>query len=56
MTDHFIKLNRFARELCEQTGATFVPVPLTSTANDAHPTIRGHKYIGNQILKALGAQ
>lgn len=56
VTDHFIKLNRFARELCEQTGATFVPVPLTSTANDAHPTIRGHKYIGNQILKALGAQ
>lgn len=56
VTNHFNKLNRFTRQLCEETGATFVPVPYTATANDFHPTIRGHKYIGNQILKALGAK
>lgn len=51
----FIRMNNFARQLCKDTGATFVPVPLTLTANDAHPTIWGHRYIGNQILRALGA-
>lgn len=50
----FRNLNRYARQLSEEQGLIYVAIPWTITANDAHPTIRGHKYIGQQILKALG--
>ena len=36
-----------------QYDVTYVPIPYTRTANDGHPTVSGHKYIGRQILKAV---
>ena len=36
-----------------QEGVTYVPVTFTQTSSDAHPTVRGHRYIANQILSAL---
>ena len=51
---YFCDLNRFAKELAaQQEGVTYVPVTFTQTSSDAHPTVRGHRYIANQILKAL---
>lgn len=51
---YFCGLNRFARQLAaQQEGVTYVPVTFTPTSSDAHPTVRGHRYIANQILKAL---
>ncbi len=51
--DTFGDLNRYAEQLAEEKGVTFVPIPNTKNANDGHPTIRGHKYIGRQILNAI---
>ena len=39
--------------LAAQYDVTYVPIPYTRTANDGHPTVSGHKYIGRQILKAV---
>ena len=51
---YFCDLNRFAKELAaQQEGVTYVPVTFTQTSSDAHPTVRGHRYIANQILSAL---
>ena len=51
---YFCGLNRFARQLAaQQEGVTYVPVTFTPTSSDAHPTVQGHRYIANQILKAL---
>ena len=49
----FNKYNRFVRQLAEDTGCTYVPIPRTKTANDGHPTIQGHKYIAQQIVDAI---
>lgn len=50
---HFRRLNTAAAKLAAQYGVTYVPIPYTRTANDGHPTVSGHKYIGRQILKAV---
>ena len=42
-----------AAKLAAQYDVTYVPIPYTRTANDGHPTVSGHKYIGRQILKAV---
>lgn len=52
-TSYFCKLNKSVKALAEQYGADYVSIPLTSTANDGHPTVCGHKYIANQILKVV---
>ena len=50
---HFRRLNTAAAKLAAQYDVTYVPIPYTRTANDGHPTIEGHRYIGRQILKAV---
>ena len=50
---HFRLLNRSVKALAQQYGADYVSIPYTRTANDGHPTVSGHKYIGRQILKAV---
>ena len=50
---YFSKLNRFAKDLAAQEGLIYVDIPRTQTAADGHPTVKGHKYIANQILNAL---
>ena len=32
---------------------SYLPAAYTVVANDAHPTVCGHKYLARQILKAL---
>ena len=50
---HFRRLNTAVAKLAAQYDVTYVPIPYTRTANDGHPTIEGHRYIGRQILKAV---
>lgn len=50
---YFIKLNRFAKDLAAQEGLIYVGIPRTQTAADGHPTVKGHKYIAQQILNAI---
>lgn len=52
-SSHFCKLNRAVKALAQQYGVDYVPIPFTLTANDGHPTIAGHRYIGRQILRAV---
>ena len=50
---YFSKLNRFAKDLAAQEGLIYVDIPRTQTAADGHPTVKGHKYIAQQILNAI---
>lgn len=50
---YFSKLNRFAKDLATQEGLIYVDIPRTQTAADGHPTVKGHKYIAQQILNAI---
>ena len=50
---YFSKLNRFAKDLAAQKGLIYVGIPRTQTAADGHPTVKGHKYIAQQILNAI---
>lgn len=50
---YFSKLNRFAKDLAAQEGLIYVDIPRTQTATDGHPTVKGHKYIAQQILNAI---
>lgn len=50
---YFNKLNRFAKDLAAQEGLIYVGIPRTQTAADGHPTVKGHKYIAQQILNAI---
>ena len=50
---YFSKLNRFAKDLAAQEGLSYVGIPRTQTAADGHPTVKGHKYIAQQILNAI---
>lgn len=50
---YFGKLNRFAKDLAAQEGLIYVDIPRTQTAADGHPTVKGHKYIAQQILNAI---
>jgi len=50
---HFRTLSRSVQKLAQQYDAAFAPATYTVVANDAHPTVCGHKYLARQILKAL---
>lgn len=50
---HFYKLNRLAKEIAAEENITYVSIPFTECAADAHPTQDGHDYIARQIIKAL---
>ena len=50
---YFSKLNRFAKDLAAQEGLIYVDIPRAQTAADGHPTVKGHKYIAQQILNAI---
>ena len=52
-SSHFRKLNNFAKNLAAKYDLTYVAIPCTRTANDGHPTVAGHRYIGRQIIKNL---
>ena len=52
-SNFFNRYNRFVRNLAEETGCTYVAIPRTKCANDGHPTTAGHKYIAEQIVKAI---
>ena len=49
----FRTLSRSVQKLAQQYDAAFAPATYTVVANDAHPTVCGHKYLARQILKAL---
>lgn len=51
---YFGRLNRFERQLARQyEGVTYVPLTGTPTAVDAHPSVRGHRFIARKILNAV---
>ena len=53
-TQLFRRLNSLANDLAAQNeNVTYVPIPFAMTATDAHPTVSGHKYIANRILRAV---
>ena len=53
-TQLFRRLNTLGKSLAAQNeNVTYVPIPFTLTATDAHPTVSGHKYIANRILRAI---
>ena len=53
-TQLFRRLNTLAEGLAAQNeNVTYVPIPFTMTATDAHPTVSGHKYIADRILRAI---
>ena len=50
---HFRRLNNYAKKLAAEYDLDYVAIPYTRTANDGHPTVAGHRYIGRQILKVV---
>lgn len=53
-TQLFRRLNALGKSLAAQNeNVTYVPIPFTMTATDAHPTVSGHKYIAKRILRAI---
>lgn len=53
-TQLFRRLNALGKSLAAQNeNVTYVPIPFTMTAADAHPTVSGHKYIAKRILRAV---
>lgn len=53
-TQLFRRLNALSKSLAAQNeNVTYVPIPFAMTATDAHPTVSGHKYIANRILRAV---
>ena len=53
-TQLFRRLNALGKSLAAQNeNVTYVPIPFAMTATDAHPTVSGHKYIANRILRAI---
>ena len=53
-TQLFRRLNALSKNLAAQNeNVTYVPIPFAMTATDAHPTVSGHKYIANRILRAI---
>ena len=55
-SDYFSKLNNYEKQLADVYGATYVSIPFAQTELDGHPTVSGHKYIADKIVKALEAQ
>ncbi len=51
---YFGRLNRFERQLARQyEGVTYVSLTGTPTAMDAHPSVRGHRFIARKILNTV---
>lgn len=55
-SNYFSKLNSYEKQLAEVYGATYVAVPFAQTELDGHPTVSGHKYIADKIVKAINAE
>ena len=55
-SDYFSKLNNYEKQLADVYGATYVSIPFAQTELDGHPTVSGHKYIADKIVKAIEAQ
>jgi len=55
-SDYFSKLNNYEKQLANVYGATYVSIPFAQTELDGHPTVSGHKYIADKIVKAIEAQ
>lgn len=51
--NYFKKLNKFEKELAGIYDLTYVPIPNTETSLDVHPTIKGHQYIADKLVKAI---
>ena len=54
-SNYFNKLNSYEKQLAEVYGATYVAIPFAQTELDGHPTVSGHKYIADKIVKAIKA-
>lgn len=52
-SNYFNKLNKFQKQLAAVYDITYVAVPYAQTELDGHPTVSGHKYIANKIVKAI---
>ena len=55
-SEYFSKLNNYEKQLADVYGATYVSIPFAQTELDGHPTVSGHKYIADKIVKAIEAQ
>ena len=55
-SDYFSKLNNYEKQLADVYDATYVSIPFAQTELDGHPTVSGHKYIADKIVKAIEAQ
>lgn len=51
--NYFNKLRNYEKQLAKDEGLTYVDITWTETDNDAHPSIKGHRYIGEQLAKAI---
>ena len=50
---YFNNINNYAQQLCSQEGLTFIPLSGAQVTADGHPTVRGHRTIGQRIVDAL---
>ena len=50
---YFGRLNKFEKQIAATYDLTYVAIPNTETTLDVHPTINGHQYIANKIVKAI---
>ena len=55
-SNYFNKLNSYEKQLAEVYGATYIAIPFAQTELDGHPTVSGHKYIADKIVKAIKAE
>lgn len=51
--NYFKKLNKFEKELAGIYDLTYVAIPNAETSLDVHPTIKGHQYIADKLVKAI---
>lgn len=54
-SNYFNKLNNYEKQLADVYGATYVSIPFAQTELDGHPTVAGHKYIADKIVKAINS-
>lgn len=54
--NYFNRLNSFEKQLAENEGLTYIDITWTCTANDLHPSIIGHSYIGWKVTNAIKQQ
>lgn len=51
-TRFFNNMNSYSENLAKVYGLTYVKIPHTKTALDGHPSVSGHRYIANKIVRA----